>query len=158
MFFGKSNNQKGKCQFRQRNEGGDFMNQNQLIKGTIIKAIFVSVELTALIAFLLSIFSKPDNDTPGVWGGHWTSVGLVCLMVSPVIVYILINTVFCIFHMNIVLRNRHTDESIRRYHKWSKIVFIVGIVSFALYGGALAVIPLLDNLSLFRGYLRELER
>lgn len=129
------------------------MKENQLLKGTIIKTVFVFVELVALIIISIITFS---NDGTGVWG-YWGSVAIVFITLSPIFIYIIASAIFNVFNLNMVIKNKHTADSIKKYHKVSKVYFIWGIITGGLYGGLLVPIFLLENIFLFNGYRKEVE-
>ena len=124
------------------------MNENQLVKGTIARTFFVSIELLALIAISIITFS---NDGTGVWG-YWGNVAIVFGTLSPIIVYVVASAIFNAFNMRVVLKKRHTIETIKKYYKLSKIYLIWGIITGGLYGFLLVPIFLLENIFLFHGY------
>ena len=128
------------------------MNDSQLVKGTIIRTFFVFIELIALVVISIITFS---NDGTGAWG-YWGSVVIVFGMLSPIIVYVIASAIFNAFNMSVVLKKRHTIESIKKYCKLSKIYLIWGIITGLLYGFLLVPVFFLENIFLFYGYKKEL--
>lgn len=126
----------------------------QLLNGTIIRTIFVSVELIALILISIITFS---NDGTSAWG-YWGTVVIVFGALSPIIGYVVASVVFNIFNMNVVLKKRCTIESIDKYHKLSKLFLTWGIITGVLYGFLLVPFFLLENIFLFNGYRKEVKR
>lgn len=124
------------------------MSDNKLVKATIARTVFVSIELIALI--IISIITL-SNDGTSVWG-YWGNVVIVLGMLSPIIVYVVASTIFNVFNMKIVLKKQHTIESIKKYYKSSKIYLIWGIVTGGLYGFLLVPFFLLENVFLFCEY------
>ena len=124
------------------------MNDNKVVKATIVRTVFVSIELIALIVISIITFS---NDGTSAWG-YWGNVVIVFGILSPIIVYVVASTIFNALNMKIVLKRQHTIESIKKYYKLSKIYLIWGIVTGGLYGFLLAPIFLLENIFLFCGY------
>lgn len=119
-----------------------------LVKGTIIRTVFVSLEVIALTAIsIYSFFAAAD----GIWG-YWGSLAAIFLLLSPIFIYVIPSAIFNTFNLIIVIKNRHTPCSIIKYHKLSKAYFIWGIVTGALYGSLLVPIFLLENIFLFIGY------
>lgn len=129
------------------------MNDNKLVKATIARTVFVSIELIALIVISIITLS---NDGASPWG-YWGIVVIIFGTLSPVIVYIIASAIFNAFNMIVVLKKRHTIESIKKYYKLSKIYLIWGIVTGGLYGFLLVPIFLLENIFLFCEYKKELE-
>ena len=130
------------------------MNSNQLLKGSIIRTIFVFVELVTLIVISIITFL---NDGTSVWG-YWGTVAAVFISFSPIFAYVIASTIFNVFNMKIVLGNRHTAESIKKYYELSRTYLAFGIVVGALYGFLLIPIFLLENIFLFNGYEKELKK
>ena len=124
------------------------MSDNKLVKATIARTVFVSIELIALI--IISIITL-SNDGTSAWG-YWGNVVIVLGMLSPIIVYVVASTIFNVFNMKIVLKKKHTIESIKKYYKLSKIYLIWGIVTGGLYGFLLVPFFLLENVFLFCEY------
>ena len=129
------------------------MRENQLLKGTIIRTIFVFVELVALVVISVITFS---NDGTGVWG-YWGSVAAVFITLGPIFIYVIASTVFNIFNITMVIKNKHTANTIKKYHRLSKAYFIWGIITGGLYGCLLVPIFLLENIFLFNAYRKELK-
>ena len=129
------------------------MNDNKLVKATITRTVFVSIELIALIVISIITLS---NDGTSAWG-YWGNVVIVFGTLSPVIVYVIASAIFNVFNMSVVFKKRHTIESIKKYYKLSKIYLIWGIVTGGLYGFLLVPIFLLENIFLFCEYKKELE-
>ncbi len=127
---------------------------NQIVKGTIIRTIFVIIEIIALIVISIITFSN-NGESP--WG-YWGAVAVVFITLSPIFVYVIASAIFNAFNLIIVLKKRHTVESLKKYHKISKVYFIWGIVTGGLYGCLLVPIFLLENVFLFSGYKKELEQ
>ncbi len=126
---------------------------HHLVKGTIIRSVFVAIELITLIVISILTFL---NDGSSPWG-YWGNVVVVFITLSPVFVYVIASTVFNIFNLIIVFRKKHTVESIIKYHKICKGYFIWGIITGGLYGYLLIPIFLLENIFLFNAYRKELE-
>ena len=124
------------------------MNDNKLVKATITRTVFVSIELIALIVISIITLS---NDGTSAWG-YWGNVVIVFGTLSPVIVYVIASAIFNVFNMSVVFRKRHTIESINKCYKLSKIYLIWGIVTGGLYGFLLVPIFLLENIFLFCEY------
>ena len=129
------------------------MNDNKLVKATITRTVFVSIELIALIVISIITLS---NDGTSAWG-YWGNVVIVFGTLSPVIVYVIASAIFNVFNMSVVFKKRHTIESIKKCYKLSKIYLIWGIVTGGLYGFLLVPIFLLENIFLFCEYKKELE-
>ena len=129
------------------------MRENQLIKGTIIRTIFVFVELVALIVISVITFS---NDGTSAWG-YWGAVAVVFITLSPIFVYVIASAVFNIFNLAIVIKSKHNADTIKKYYGLSKAYFIWGIVTGGLYGCLLMPIFLLENVFLFNAYKKELK-
>ena len=128
------------------------MRENQLLKGTIIRTIFVFVELIALIVISIITFS---NDGTSAWG-YWGAVAVVFITLSPIFIYVIASTVFNIFNLTMVIKNKHTTDTIKKYHRLSKAYFIWGIITGCLYGFILPIF-LLENIFLFNAYRKELK-
>ena len=94
------------------------MSDNKLVKATIARTVFVSIELIALI--IISIITL-SNDGTSAWG-YWGNVVIVLGMLSPIIVYVVASTIFNVFNMKIVLKKKHTIESIKKYYKSAKYI------------------------------------
>ena len=124
------------------------MNDNKLVKATITRTVFVSIELIALIVISIITLS---NDGTSAWG-YWGNVVIVFGTLSPVIVYVIASAIFNGFNMSVVFKKRHTIESIKKFYKLSKIYLIWGIVTGGLYGFLLVPILLLENIFLFCEY------
>ncbi len=129
------------------------MNDNKLVKATITRTVFVSIELIALIVISIITLS---NDGTSAWG-YWGNVVIVFGTLSPVIVYVIASAIFNVFNMSVVFKKRHTIESIKKCYKLSKIYLIWGIVTGGLYGLLLVPIFLLENMFLFCEYKKEIE-
>ena len=129
------------------------MKDDHLLKGTIIRTIFVFVELVALIVISVITFS---NDGASAWG-YWGAVAAVFITLSPIFVYVIASTVFNIFNLTIVIKNKHTPHTIKKYHGLSKAYFIWGMITGGLYGCLLVPIFLLENIFLFNAYRKELK-
>ena len=129
------------------------MNDNKLVKATITRTVFVSIELIALIVISIITLS---NDGTSAWG-YLGNVVIVFGTLSPVIVYVIASAIFNVFNMSVVFKKRHTIESIKKCYKLSKIYLIWGIVTGGLYGFLLVPIFLLENIFLFCEYKKELE-
>ena len=129
------------------------MNDNKLVKATITRTVFVSIELIALIVIsIITLF----NDGTSAWG-YLGNVVIVFGTLSPVIVYVIASAIFNVFNMSVVFKKRHTIESIKKCYKLSKIYLIWGIVTGGLYGFLLVPIFLLENIFLFCEYKKELD-
>lgn len=129
------------------------MSDRQIVQGTIIRTFFVVIELIALIDFSIITFS---NDGMSVWG-YWGSILAEFCMLSPLIIYVIASAIFNLFNMSVVLRKRHTNESIKKYYKLSKIYLTCGIIAAGLYGFFLVPFFLLENIFLFQGYKKALK-
>ncbi len=129
------------------------MKENNLIKGTIIRTVFVGLEVIALVA--ISIYSFINAGT-GIWG-YWGSLMAIFGLLSPIFAYVIPSAVFNTFNLIVVMRNRHTPDSIKKYHKLSKAYLIWGIITGGLYGCTLIPVFLFENIFLFNGYKREIE-
>ena len=129
------------------------MNDNKLVKATITRTVFVSIELIALIVISIITLS---NDGTSAWG-YWGNVVIVFGTLSPVIVYVIASAIFNVFNMSFVFKKRRTIESIKKRYKLSKIYLIWGIVTGGLYGFLLVPIFLLENIFLFCEYKKEIE-
>ena len=130
------------------------MEHNYLKKGTIIRTVFVTLELIVLVIISIIAFS---NDGASVWG-YWGTVAAILITLSPIFIYVIASAVFNVCNLVIVLKKQHTAETVKKYCKTSKSYFVWGIVTGALYGGWLIPIFLLENIFLFKGYKKELER
>ena len=129
------------------------MKGRQLLKGTMIRTIFVFVELVALIVISVITFS---NDGTSAWG-YWGAVAVVFITLSPVFIYVIASTIFNIFNLAIVIKSKHNADTIKKYYGLSKAYFIWGIVTGGLYGCLLMPIFLLENIFLFNAYKKELK-
>ena len=129
------------------------MKDRQLLKGTMIRTIFVFVELVALIVISVITLS---NDGTSAWG-YWGAVAGVFITLSPIFVYVIASAVFNIFNLIMVIKNKHTANTIKKYHRLSKAYFIWGIITVGLYGSILVPIFLLENIFLFNAYKKELK-
>ncbi|MBR6727728.1 MAG: hypothetical protein IKM08_06010 [Clostridia bacterium] len=130
------------------------MNRNDLIRGTIIRTVFVTLELIALV--YLSVYSFLYADT-GIYG-YWGSLLAIFGMLSPIIVYVISSAVFNTANLIMVIKKRHTPESIKKYHKLSRVFLIWGIITGAIYGTVLIPIFLLENIFLLSEYRKETDR
>ncbi len=130
------------------------MKDKPLLKGTIIRTVFVALELVGLIVISIITFS---NDGTSAWG-YWGAVAVVFITLSPIIIYIIASTVFNFFNIKVVFGNQYTVKTLKKYHKLSKAYLIWGIITGGLYGCLLVPIFLLENIFLFNGYRKELER
>ncbi|MBQ3546479.1 MAG: hypothetical protein IJA34_16060, partial [Lachnospiraceae bacterium] len=128
-------------------------NDNKLVKATITRTVFVSIELIALIVISIITLS---NDGTSAWG-YWGNVVIVFGTLSPVIVYVIASAIFNVFNMSVVFKKRHTIESIKKCYKLSKIYLIWGIVTGGIYGFLLVPIFLLENIFLLCEYKKEIE-
>ncbi len=129
------------------------MKDRQLLKGTMIRTIFVFVELVALIVISVITLS---NDGTSAWG-YWGAVAVVFITLSPVFIYVIASTIFNIFNLAIVIKSKHNEDTIKKYYGLSKAYFIWGIVTGGLYGCLLMPIFLLENVFLFNAYKKELK-
>ena len=125
------------------------MKDNPFLKGTVIRTLFVILELIGLAVISVIAFS---NDGTGNWG-YWGSIFVIFVTLSPVILYVIASAVFNAFNLSIVLRRRHTAASIRKYYKLSLAFLIMGILACGMYG--LPVLFLPENLFLFLAYNKE---
>ena len=123
-----------------------------LMKGTIVRTVFVALELIALIVVAIVTFS---NDGSSAWG-YWGAVAVVFIILSPIYVYVIASAIFNAFNLNVVLKKCHTVESMRKYHNWSRVFLVWGFVTGVVYGCLLVPIFLLENLFLFLGYREEI--
>ncbi len=130
------------------------MEKSQLETGTIVRTVFVLVELVALIVCSIVTFS---NDGTSEWG-YWGAVAIVFITLSPIIVYVVAGAIFNVFNVKIVFKKRHTLESVKKYHKLTVAYLIWGIITGALYGFLLVPVFFLENIFLLNGYKKELER
>jgi len=130
------------------------MRDNPWTKGTVIRTLFVALEIIALIVISIITFL---NSGESEWG-YWGAVAIVFITLSPIFVYVIASAVFNCFHLNMVLRQRHTDESIQKYCKISTAYLFWGIITGALYGAILIPIFLLENVFLFNEYKKELAK
>ena len=129
------------------------MKENTLVKGTIIRTVFVSLEVIALVSIsIYSFFAAVD----GIWG-YWGSLAAIFSLLSPIFIYVIPSSIFNVFNLIIVIKNRHTSDSIIKYHKLSKTFLIWGIITGGLYGSLLVPIFLLENIFLFNAYRKELK-
>ena len=129
------------------------MKDRQLLKGTMIRTIFVFVELVALIVISVITLS---NDGTSAWG-YWGAVAVVFITLSPVFIYVIASTIFNIFNLAIVIKSKHNADTIKKYYGLSKAYLIWGIVTGGLYGWLLVPIFLLENVFLFNAYKKELK-
>ena len=128
------------------------MSHSQLVKGAIIRTVFVAIELIALVVISISTFS---NNGKSPWG-YWGAVAVVFITLSPIIVYVIASAFFNVFNFIAIFGKKHTAASIKKYYKISKAYLIWGIITGGLYGGLLIPIFLLENIFLFTGYRKEL--
>ena len=129
------------------------MKKNPLLRGTIIKTVFAGLEILVLVGILIySFFSASD----GIWG-YWGSIIAIIGLLSPIYIYAIPNTIFTMHNLIIVMRNRHTPDSIKKYHKLSKRYFIWGVITGGLYGCLLIPIFLFENIFLYIAYRKELD-
>ena len=126
------------------------MSSKQLVRGSIIKAIFGAVEFVALIGVSIITFSNSGADPWGYWG----NVLIVFTMLSPIIIYVISSIIFNIFNMRIVMKKRHTPESIKKYKIISLVFFVWGIITGGLYGAFVPVF-ILENIFLVIAYWNE---
>ena len=129
------------------------MKNNSLFKAAIVKFVFAEVEALALLSLLIYSLIAAKNS---LWG-YLGSVMAVLAMFSPFYIYAIPNTIFAIKNLIIVAQNRHTPDSIKKYHKSSKIYFIWGLITSGLYG-IFVPIFLLENIFLYVAYSKELKR
>ena len=129
------------------------MKDNHLLKGTIIRTIFVFVELVALIVISVITFS---DDGTSAWG-YWGAVAVVFITLSPIFIYVIASAVFNIFNLTVVIKDKHTTDTVKKYHSLSKAYFIWGMITGGLYGALLVPIFLLENIFLFNAYRKELK-
>ncbi len=129
------------------------MTSNSLLKPTLIRTVFVSLEVIALTA--LSIYAFLTADT-GIWG-YWGNILAIFSMLSPIFVYVMHSAVFNTANLIFVLKNRQTPELIRKYRSRSKKYLIWGLITGGLYSGLLAPVFLLENIFLFKEYNRKSE-
>ena len=129
------------------------MNDHLLRKGTRIKTVFAGLEVMLLVGILLAAFS---NDGESIWG-YWGSLAAIFSLLSPIFIYVIPSSIFNVFNLIIVIKNRHTSDSIIKYHKLSKTFLIWGIITGGLYGSLLVPIFLLENIFLFNAYRKELK-
>ena len=129
------------------------MKYTPLVKGTIIKAVLAGLETIALISILIYSFISAHD---GVWG-YWGSIIAIISMLSPIYIYAIPNTIFTTNNLIIVTKNRHTPDSIKKYHKLSKRYFIWGVITGGLYGCLLVPIFLFENIFLYIAYRKELD-
>ena len=129
------------------------MKYTLLVKGTIIKAVLAGLETIALISILIYSFLSASD---GIWG-YWGSIIAIISMLSPIYIYAIPNTIFTTNNLIIVTKNRHTPDSIKKYHKLSKRYFIWGVITGGLYGCLLVPIFLFENIFLYIAYRKELD-
>lgn len=128
------------------------MKENRLVKVSIIRTVFVSLEVIALVSIsIYSFFAAVD----GIWG-YWGSLADIFSLLSPIFIYVIPSAIFNTLNLIVVIKNLHSPDSIIKYHKLSKVFLIWGIITGALYGGLLVPIFLLENIFLFNGYRKEL--
>ena len=128
------------------------MKENLLVKVSIIRTVFVSLEVIALVSIsIYSFFAAVD----GIWG-YWGSLAAIFSLLSPIFIYVIPSAIFNTLNLIVVIKNLHSPDSIIKYHKLSKVFLIWGIITGALYGGLLVPIFLLENIFLFNGYRKEL--
>ena len=120
----------------------------------MIRTVFVLVELIAIIVISIITFS---NDGTSAWG-YWGAVAVVFITLSPIFIYVIASTIFNLFNLNIVIKNKHTEDTVKKYYRLSKAYFIWGIITGCLFGCLLVPIFLLENIFLFNAYRKESER
>ncbi|MBQ7338691.1 MAG: hypothetical protein IJW40_09610 [Clostridia bacterium] len=130
------------------------MKYNPLLKGTIIKTVFAGLEVMVLVGILIYSFLSAGES---IWG-YWGSIIAIISLLSPIYIYAIPNAIFTTYNLMVVTRNRHTLDSIKKYHKLSKRYLIWGVITGGLYGCLLAPIFLLENIFLYCAYRKELER
>ena len=130
------------------------MKNRQLVRGTVIKTAFTSIELIVLVIMSVIAFT---NDGKGVWG-YWGSIIVIFAISAPVIVYTFASMIFNVFNIYYVFGDHHTIRSLEKYHKISSVYFTVGIMIGALYGFILLPIFWLENMFLLDAYSVELLR
>ena len=128
------------------------MKEDILKKGTVIRTAFVCLEVIALISISIYAFFAATDDS--AWG-YWGSLAFIFALLTPIFIYVIPSAIFNTFNLIIVIKKRHTSESIIKYHKLSKVFLIWGVITGALYT-VLAPIFLLENIFLYTGYKREL--
>lgn len=128
------------------------MSDRQIVIGTIIRTFFVTIELIMLVILFITTFSIEGMSVQE----HWVSIIVVLCMLSPLVIYVIASAIFNMFNMNVVLRKRHTNESIQKYYKLSKIYLTCGIIAAGLYGFLFVPFFLLENLFLVLGYKNAL--
>ena len=129
------------------------MKKNPLLRGTIIKTVFAGLEIMVLVGILIYSFLSASD---GIWG-YWGSIIAFISMLSPIYIYAIPNTIFTTNNLIIVTKNRHTPDSIKKYHKLSKRYFIWGVITGGLYGCLLIPIFLFENIFLYIAYRKELD-
>ena len=129
------------------------MKYNPLLKATIIKTILAYLEVITLIGILIYSFISASEES--IWG-YWGSIISIISMLSPIYMYAIPNTIFTTNNLIIVTKNRHTPDSIKKYHKLSKRYFIWGVITGGLYGCLLIPIFLFENIFLCIAYGKEL--
>ena len=125
------------------------MKNSSLLSASIVKTIFVSFELLALIAFCVIYFQNDRSP----WFRGW---GLVLgLLMAPMAIYIIANTIFNACNLHTVIRRRHTAKSIQRYYEWTKVFLISSII--VSIPCVLFPLPILlfENILLFVAYNKE---
>ena len=131
------------------------MKENNLVKYTSIRTVFVSLEVIALVSISIYAFFAASEDN--IWG-YWGSLAAIFSLLSPIFIYVIPSAIFNTFNLFIVIKKRHTSDSIIKCYKWSKVFLIWGIITGALYGSLLVPIFLLENVFLFVEYKAELEK
>ena len=131
------------------------MKYNPLLKATIVKTILAYLEVITLIGILIYSFISASEES--IWG-YWGSIIAIISMLSPIYIYAIPNTIFTTHNLIIVTSNRHTPDSIKKYHKLSKKYLIWGIITGGLYGCLLVPIFLLENIFLYCAYRKELDQ
>ena len=130
------------------------MKYNPLLKATIVKTILAYLEVITLIGILIYSFISASEES--IWG-YWGSIIAIVSMLSPIYIYAIPNTIFTTNNLVIVAKNRHTPDSIKKYHKLSKRYFIWGVITGGLYGCLLIPIFLFENIFLYIAYRKELD-
>ena len=73
-----------------------------LVKGSIIRTVFVAIELIALAVISVITFS---NDGTSAWG-YWGNVAIVFITLSPIFVYVIASAIFNFFNFYFKTFNR----------------------------------------------------
>ena len=130
------------------------MKYNPLLKATIVKTILAYLEVITLIGILIYSFISASEES--IWG-YWGSIIAIISMLSPIYIYAIPNAIFTIRNLIMVTGDRHTPDSIKKYHKLSKRYFIWGVITGGLYGCLLIPIFLFENIFLYIAYRKELD-